>query len=150
MENNQYEVGYRKPPKVTRFKKGRSGNPKGRPKQSRNLVVWIDEELDKVVVVQENGKKAQLTKREVLAKQIVNGALSGNAKSTSMLISMDQHRQEQEPEAIQLTTTDMEQYQRLRQRLIDSERRSKAKKSGRSRKKSGHKTKKRRDNAQKK
>ena len=32
----QYEVGYGKPPKSTQFKPGRSGNPKGRTKGSRN------------------------------------------------------------------------------------------------------------------
>jgi hypothetical protein len=128
MKDNEYEVGYRKPPKVTRFNKGRSGNPKGRPKQSRNLVGLIDEELDILVVIQESGKKAHLTKREVLAKQIVNGALNGNAKSTSALISMDQHRQEKEPEAIELTATDIEQYQRLQQRIIDNEQRKQVRK----------------------
>lgn len=119
MANDQYEVGYRKPPKVTRFAKGQSGNPKGRPKQSRNLVSLIDEELDKSVVIQENGKQVQLTKREALVKRIVNAALSGDAKSTSALISMDQTRKEQEPEAIELTATDAEQFERLQQRILD-------------------------------
>jgi Family of unknown function (DUF5681) len=32
-----YKVGYGKPPKTTRFKKGKSGNPGGRPKGSLNL-----------------------------------------------------------------------------------------------------------------
>jgi Family of unknown function (DUF5681) len=29
-----YEVGYGKPPKATRFQKGKSGNPSGRPKKN--------------------------------------------------------------------------------------------------------------------
>ena len=32
-----YEVGYGKPPRHTRFPKGRSGNPKGRPPRSKNI-----------------------------------------------------------------------------------------------------------------
>ena len=125
MANDHYDVGYRKPPKVTQFAKGKSGNPKGRPKQSRNLVTLIDEELDKTLVIQENGKKIHITKREAMAKRIVNAALGGDAKSTSALISMDQTRKEQEPEAAELTTADFEQYERLQQRILDKASRSK-------------------------
>jgi hypothetical protein len=126
MANDPYEVGYRKPPKVTQFAKGKSGNPKGRPKQSRNLVSLIDEELDKILVIQENGRKVHITKREALAKRMVNAALNGDAKSTSALISMDQTRKEQEPEAIELTAADAEQFERLQQRILDKASRSKA------------------------
>lgn len=125
MANDRYEVGYRKPPKVTQFAKGKSGNPKGRPKQSRDLVSLINEELDKLVCIQENGKQIKLTKREAMAKRIVNGALNGDAKSTSALISMDQTRKEQEPEAIELTAADAEQFERLQQRILDKASRSK-------------------------
>jgi hypothetical protein len=34
--NRGYEIGYRKPPKATQFRKGRSGNPRGRPKRSKS------------------------------------------------------------------------------------------------------------------
>lgn len=40
---NNYEVGYRKPPKKTRFQKGISGNPGGRPKSSRSFESIYDE-----------------------------------------------------------------------------------------------------------
>jgi hypothetical protein len=32
--SDDYEIGYKKPPRHTRFKKGQSGNPKGRPKKA--------------------------------------------------------------------------------------------------------------------
>ena len=121
--DKEYEVGYRKPPKPTRFPKGRSGNPKGRPKGSRNLEILINEELDRNVVIQENGKKLHLTKREALAKRIVNAALTGDAKSTSALIGMDQARQEAEPDVVELSETDLEEYDRLQKRIIDKNRR---------------------------
>src|SRR3954452_22678400 len=42
----RYEVGYGKPPRHTRFEKGRSGNPRGRPKSSKNLATLLAAALD--------------------------------------------------------------------------------------------------------
>src|SRR6202030_3462192 len=50
-----YEVGYGKPPRHTRFKKGRSGNPRGRPNGSKNLSTLLSETLSEPVIVAENG-----------------------------------------------------------------------------------------------
>ena len=36
MTNKTYDVGYCNPPQHSRFQKGKSGNPSGRPKHSRN------------------------------------------------------------------------------------------------------------------
>lgn len=121
--NKDYEVGYKKPPKVTRFNKGKSGNPKGRPKNTRNLVALIDEELDKSVVLKENGRTITLTKREALAKRLVNNALSGDPKSTNSLIQMSSLSSEREEDMVELSKTDQEQFDRLRQRILDRERR---------------------------
>ena len=50
-----YEVGYGKPPIDTRFKSGRSGNPKGRPKGSKNKarVPALNEERIKAILLEE-------------------------------------------------------------------------------------------------
>jgi hypothetical protein len=51
-----YEIGYRKPLKTTRFKAGESGNPKGRPKGSANLATDLSAELNEQITVREGGQ----------------------------------------------------------------------------------------------
>ena len=76
-----------KPPaKDTRFKPGQSGNPKGRPRKDRSLLKHIEAELDAEMQVTEGGKAARLTKREALAKSMVNKALQGDYKMLTALL----------------------------------------------------------------
>ena len=51
-----YGVGYGKPPLHTRFRKGQSGNPKGRGKGTRNLATIFMEAMSQSVTINENGK----------------------------------------------------------------------------------------------
>lgn len=82
-----YSVGYGKPPKSTQFKKGQSGNPTGRPKGSWGLVTEIKKELNRKVTVTEQGQQKRVPKKEVVAKQLVNKAASGDLKATNLVLS---------------------------------------------------------------
>lgn len=44
-DTKEYEIGHRKPPKATQFKRGMSGNPRGRPKGSKNFKTIMNEQL---------------------------------------------------------------------------------------------------------
>ena len=85
--SRDYDVGYGKPPKTTRFQKGQSGNPKGRPKGSKNLSTLLEEELEQPVLITENGRRKKITKRRASMKQLVNRAASGEHRALQILIN---------------------------------------------------------------
>lgn len=87
-DSQQYEVGFCKPPKNTRFQKGRSGNPQGRPKGSRNLASVLERTLRERVVINENGTRRIVTKLEAAVKQLVNKAASGDLAAMRQLSSL--------------------------------------------------------------
>ena len=62
-KRRDYEVGYRNPPHHTQFKKGQSGNPRGRPCGSKNLKTLVNEVLNELVTITENGRRRKITKR---------------------------------------------------------------------------------------
>ena len=64
-------ANYRKLPEHTRFKKGQSGNPRGRP--AKNLPALLAAALNEKVTVTENGKRRQVTKREPVIAQLQIG-----------------------------------------------------------------------------
>lgn len=84
--DKEYEVGYGKPPKEYQFKKGQSGNKKGRPKNSKNTYVLLDEILSQTIPITENGKLMHISKRNALLIQLVNKAVKGDLKALNALL----------------------------------------------------------------
>jgi hypothetical protein len=82
------DIGYRKPPESTRFQKGVSGNPKGRPKGSLNVVTVFTKTLREKVVINEHGQRKTVTKFEAAVKQLVNKAASGDQRSIRLLLEL--------------------------------------------------------------
>ena len=83
-----YDVGYKKPPKNGRFKKGQSGNPNGRPKGSKNFVTILTKELNQKITVNENGKQKNISRMEAMVKRLVAEALQGERRSLITLIDI--------------------------------------------------------------
>src|SRR5262249_53996875 len=81
-------VGYGSPPRSTRFKKGVSGNPRGRPKGSMNIATVFTKTLREKVVINENGRRKTITKLEAALKQLVNKAASGDLKALNQLVNL--------------------------------------------------------------
>ncbi len=97
--SDDYEVGYRKPPTRTRFKKGQSGNPNGRPKGTLNIATVLSRTLREEVVINENGNRKTVTKLEAAVKQLVNKAASGDLKAFQQLNGLVQAAEEKALEA---------------------------------------------------
>lgn len=82
---NDYEIGYGKPPKHARFQPGQSGNPKGRPKKTKDLEKLLDAELNRPLRVAENGQTKTVTVREAFVKSVINAALKGERDARRMV-----------------------------------------------------------------
>src|SRR6185437_12076143 len=61
-DHDAFEVGYKKPPQQTRFVKGQSGNPKGRPKGAKGLANLLFKIGRERVKVQVNGRSRTISK----------------------------------------------------------------------------------------
>lgn len=81
-------VGFCRPPQATRFRKGISGNPKGRPKGSLNVATAFVKALREKVVINEGGKRKTVTKLEAALKQLVNKAASGEMSALKQLVEL--------------------------------------------------------------
>jgi hypothetical protein len=72
-----YEIGHSRPPKATRWKKGTSGNPKGRPKADKTGPVNISAFLDEPVAMKINGKARKLHPFEAMIMRMVQQMMKG-------------------------------------------------------------------------
>jgi hypothetical protein len=89
--NSDSPVGYGRPPSHTQFKPGQSGNPKGRPKSSRNLRTIIKAALMAKIVLREGQGKRSITKLEGVVLRQVESALKGNEKAALATLRMAAH-----------------------------------------------------------
>jgi len=111
---DDYEIGRGKPPRHAGFQKGRSGNPKGRPKGSKNLATLLNQALDEKVYVTEDGVRRRVTKRELVIKQLVNKSATADLRAIKQLTDIVERVEprtgaSQAPaEPPQLTATDRE------------------------------------------
>jgi Family of unknown function (DUF5681) len=87
-DDHSQDVGYAKPPAHTRFQKGVSGNPRGRPKGARNLATVLERTLKERVVINENGIRKTVTKLEAAIKQLANKAASGDLLAMRLLTAL--------------------------------------------------------------
>lgn len=121
-ERENYEVGYGKPPKHTQFKKGQSGNPKGKPKGHKNFKTDLKEALGAKIPITIDGKKKSITKQRAIIESTIHRSLQGNDKARANLFSLIIRSLEADVEAEEmpdLTAQDLEILKRYETRLTE-------------------------------
>lgn len=106
-EEQQDTVGYGRPPKSTRFQKGRSGNPRGRPR-NRHREIPYDILLGQMVTVREDGKERRVTAAEAFILQLTKKGLEGDSASArASLAAIETARSARHARGVDLPTIDI-------------------------------------------
>ncbi len=83
-----HEVGYGKPPRHTRFRPGRSGNPAGRPKGPQTRPADLRAELAEVVTLGEGADARSVSKQRAILRRLTDRALEGDARATALVLDL--------------------------------------------------------------
>jgi hypothetical protein len=110
-----YEIGYGKPPPHTRFKKGQSGNPRGRPPGAKNLKTLLSEALNEMVVVTENGGRRKVTKRRAIITQLVNRSATADFRAIKILLDIVRDIERQ----TELTTPEISDFSEADEKVLE-------------------------------
>ena len=97
--SKDYEVGYGKPPERTRFKAGQSGNLKGRPKGRKNMATFMQEVLERRVLIKQNGQQRRVSFAEAFVHRLVVRAIEGTTRD---MISLMKAMHDYLPEAFEV------------------------------------------------
>jgi hypothetical protein len=90
VNEDDYQVGYKRPPKAHQFKKGQSGNPRGRKKGSKGYDTLMREQLTQKIKVSVGGKVKVVAFAEALIMSLKRRALEGDRAAIAQLIPLIQ------------------------------------------------------------
>jgi Family of unknown function (DUF5681) len=91
-------------PDATKFKKGISGNPGGRPKGAKGIKTLMAKELNDSITVQQDGKKRRIRRSAALVKGLMNDALQGRDRPRDTVLryadAIEQDHQQREAQEL--------------------------------------------------
>jgi len=113
MANNDAEddIGYKRPPKHTRFQPGQSGNAAGRRKNVRNFKTDLMEELREMIVIRENGRERKISKQRAFIKALVTAAIKSDVRAINAVVACTRNFgagiDEEKPDAVDTEDLDI-------------------------------------------
>ena len=119
------ESGYKNPPKHSRFQKGRSGNPAGRPKGSKNTLKLLDSFFEQKIKIQQEGKTISITKKQAMLMQLVNAAVKGEIKAIAALFPYMMQLDMKEEQSMETSKLSLKDEEILQQFLEENRQESK-------------------------
>ena len=111
-------VGYRRPPTHTQWKKGQSGNPRGRPKRD-TLDAILEHLLDRRVTVRVGNTTRRITLREHILQEFLGKAAEGHAPTLKLVLAELRRQDERATESDSFDAADREVIDALYRRIAD-------------------------------
>jgi len=83
--NPEYSIGYKRPPRHSRFKPGQSGNPHGRPRKTDSMEDVLRKELSTRIAIVKDGKRQRMSMLRAIIKQHLTKAANGDARAAAII-----------------------------------------------------------------
>ena len=85
---NTYDVGYCKPPKATQFRKGQSGNPRGRRKPPKTPRDVLKQALNQKMSVRQDGVVTRMSVLELIINSLTRLAIKGETRAVAQVLRL--------------------------------------------------------------
>lgn len=97
------KAGYGKPPRASQFQKGKSGNPRGRPRGKKSVIPY-DSLLGQMVTIREDGRERRVTAAEAFLLQLTQKGLGGDSDAArALLTAIEVARGQRSSETVPIT-----------------------------------------------
>lgn len=88
-DHPSYDVGYKRPPRHSQFRKGQSGNPRGRPPSRGPVKLDFDQIVNAPIPITQNGRSLRMQPKEIALRKILHKAVT-KADLRSIVYLLDQ------------------------------------------------------------